>query len=67
MTLGSAPLPTETFDRDERLAALLASLTEDQWRRPLTHPATGAWDIELMAGLYSWHGRHHVAHLGLIK
>ncbi len=50
-----------------RWAALLASLTEDQWSCRLMHPETGAWDIELMAGLYSWHGRHHVAHLGLIK
>ncbi|MBM3795706.1 MAG: putative metal-dependent hydrolase [Acidobacteria bacterium] len=50
-----------------RWAALLGALTEDQWQRTLTHPATGVWDLELLAGLYSWHGRHHVAHLGLIK
>lgn len=50
-----------------RWAALLGALNEDQWRRTLTHPETGSWDLELLTGMYSWHGRHHVGHLGLIK
>ena len=50
-----------------RWTALLQSLTEEQWKRELVHPATGDWDLELMAGLYAWHGRHHVAHIKLIR
>lgn len=50
-----------------RWTTLLRSLTEDQWQRRLIHPATGEWTVEQMAGLYSWHGRHHVAHVALIR
>ena len=50
-----------------RWTALLRSLTAEQWQRTLIHPETGAWDLESLAGLYSWHGRHHVAHLRLIR
>jgi hypothetical protein len=47
-----------------RLAALLASLDEPQWARTYVHPAYGPRDIAATAGLYAWHGRHHV---GLIR
>jgi hypothetical protein len=50
-----------------RWVKLLRSLTEDQWRRTLIHPETGEWDLERLAGLYAWHGRHHVAHLKQIR
>jgi hypothetical protein len=50
-----------------RWTILLRSLTEEQWKRTLVHPETGAWDLERLAGLYAWHGRHHVAHLRLIR
>lgn len=50
-----------------RSAALLESLADEQWRRELIHPVTGEWAIEQFAGLYSWHGRHHAAHLRLIR
>lgn len=51
----------------ERWTILLRSLSEDQWRRTLVHPETGAWDLERLAGLYAWHGRHHVAHIQMIR
>ena len=50
-----------------RWAALLKSLSEEQWKRTTVHPETGDWDVESLAGLYSWHGRHHVGHLRLIR
>ena len=50
-----------------RWSTLLRSLTEAQWKRELVHPETGEWDLELLAGLYAWHGRHHVAHVRLIR
>ena len=42
-------------------------MTEEQWQRTLVHPETGEWDLERLLGFYAWHGRHHVAHLGLIR
>lgn len=50
-----------------RSAALLKALSDEQWRRQLVHPVTGDWTVEQFAGLYSWHGRHHAAHLKLIR
>lgn len=50
-----------------RWTKLLRSLTDEQWRRTLVHPETGEWDLESLAALYAWHGRHHVAHLKLIR
>ena len=50
-----------------RWTKLLRSLTGAQWKRTLVHPESGAWDLERLAGLYAWHGRHHVAHLKLIR
>jgi hypothetical protein len=50
-----------------RWTKLLRSMTEEQWQRTLLHPETGEWDLERLLGFYAWHGRHHVAHLGLIR
>ncbi len=49
-----------------RWTALLESLTEAQWQRPLHHPALGEVVLHPYAGLYAWHGRHHLAHVGLV-
>lgn len=48
----------------ERWGNLIASLTEEQWQRKLFHPVRNAevslWD---MFAIYSWHGKHHIAHI----
>ncbi len=45
-----------------RWAALFGSFTEEQWQRGYTHPESGRHTLTEVAGLYSWHGRHHLAH-----
>jgi hypothetical protein len=46
-----------------RWTALLHGLTEDQWTRTFVHPENGSMRLDSTAGLYAWHGRHHVAHI----
>ena len=49
-----------------RMGELLAALREDEWMRGYVHPESGRTSMEQVAALYSWHGRHHTAHvLGL--
>jgi len=47
----------------ERWTLLLRSLSADEWRRTFRHPELGLVSLDRNAGLYSWHGRHHVAHV----
>lgn len=42
---------------------LLRSLGPEDFQRPLNHPENGRMTLDQMLGLYSWHGRHHVAHV----
>ena len=44
-----------------RWAALLAALSEADWQRGYVHPESGRQSLSHVAGLYSWHGRHHTA------
>jgi hypothetical protein len=46
-----------------RWVAVLRSLTEEQWRREFVHPESGPTRLEVHAGNYAWHGRHHMAHI----
>lgn len=46
-----------------RWAALLRSLTEEQWQRGYTHPEHGRQTIAEAVAMYDWHSRHHVAHI----
>jgi hypothetical protein len=47
----------------ERWVRLLRSLKPDDWKRTFRHPELGAVSLEKNLALYSWHGRHHVAHI----
>lgn len=47
----------------ERLAALLESLTEEQWQRPAVHPAWGAVTVESVAQTYADHCDEHLAQI----
>jgi len=46
-----------------RWTTVLRGLTEDQWARTFVHPASGPTDLANHAGLYAWHGNHHLAHI----
>jgi uncharacterized damage-inducible protein DinB len=47
----------------ERWASLLRSMTDDDFERRMIHPETGEWRLGEVLALYSWHGRHHTAHI----
>lgn len=50
-----------------RWEILLRSLGEADWRRTLYHPEAGVMSLETMAQLYTWHGRHHIAHITSLR
>ncbi|MES2179422.1 MAG: putative metal-dependent hydrolase [Gemmatimonadota bacterium] len=50
-----------------RLVTLLRTLTPDQCTRTLSHPENGPMTIDSLLGVYSWHGRHHTAHVTSLR
>lgn len=46
-----------------RWVMLLESLTPEQWQRVFLHPVSGEVSLAKAAGLYAWHGKHHVAQI----
>ena len=50
-----------------RWATLLHHLGEADFRRTFYHPGTQReFTLDQALALYAWHGRHHLAHLGLL-
>lgn len=47
----------------ERWAALLSALPAERFKTPYQHPQTGPQTLDSSISNYSWHGRHHVAHI----
>jgi len=51
-----------------RWVALLRSMDAADFNRGLRHPEHGrVLTLKQMLGLYSWHGRHHVAHINSLR
>jgi len=50
-----------------RWTALLESLADEDFRKPLTHPDSGAWTVEEFLALYAWHSLHHTAHITALR
>lgn len=50
-----------------RLAALLRSLSDEQWARVGQHPVGGPTRLDRIVELYTWHGDHHIAHITSLK
>jgi hypothetical protein len=51
-----------------RWVNMLDRLTEDQWVRTFQHPANKVvLNLKVATGLYSWHGKHHLAHIENLK
>src|ERR1700749_864445 len=46
-----------------RWMTILHSLADADWQRTFSHPALGPMTLEKNLALYSWHGKHHVAHI----
>jgi Mycothiol maleylpyruvate isomerase N-terminal domain. len=47
----------------ERWVMLLRSLKPFDFSRTFRHPESGVKNLDWLLQLYSWHGRHHVAHI----
>jgi uncharacterized damage-inducible protein DinB len=50
-----------------RLVTLLRSLHEGDFRRALNHSQNGPMTVDALLGMYSGHGRHHVAHVSALR
>ena len=50
-----------------RWVALLEQSGKDQFSRTLNHPERGVLRLDTMLSLYSWHSRHHVAHITALR
>ena len=50
-----------------RWTTLLNRMSDDDFHRKLHHPDSGEWTLLQMLGLYSWHGRHHTAHITQLR
>ena len=50
-----------------RWMALLERSGKDQFSRTLNHPERGVMRLDTMLSLYSWHSRHHVAHITALR
>lgn len=49
-----------------RMVILLRSLTMEDVQKVFIHPELGAVTISQNIALYSWHGRHHLAHISSV-
>ena len=66
--LPDAKLPIELSLRildgvHERLDAIVATLTPDDYAKTFVHPENGLTRLDNWVQLYAWHSRHHVAHI----
>ncbi|MEO8333451.1 MAG: YfiT family bacillithiol transferase [bacterium] len=51
-----------------RLVTLLrARMDGDAFQRMLSHPENGPMTVDALLTIYSWHGKHHVAHVTSLK
>ena len=51
----------------QRWMLMLRALTDAEWKRIFRHPELGPMSLEKTLALYSWHGRHHVAHVTSLR
>jgi hypothetical protein len=50
-----------------RLVHLLRATKDADFQRPLTHPENGPMTVDSLLSTYSWHGRHHTAHVSALR
>ena len=51
----------------QRWASLWSNLREEDWQKTFFHPETTMQvPLERQLALYSWHSRHHLAHIALV-
>lgn len=67
-----SPTPIETslilLDAlHRRWVTLLRLLQPEDWKKTFRHPEIGLMTLDKNLALYSWHGRHHVAHITSLR
>jgi hypothetical protein len=50
-----------------RMVTILESLTPDKLARTARHPEWGPISIDWIVQMYSWHGRHHLGHIDIVR
>jgi uncharacterized damage-inducible protein DinB len=50
-----------------RWITVLRSMSDPDWKRTFRHPDLGSMPLEKSLALYSWHGRHHTAHVTTLR
>jgi len=50
-----------------RWDVLLRSIQPPEFSRRLRHPEIGEITLDTVLAIYSWHGRHHVAHITALR
>lgn len=50
-----------------RWVTVLRAMSAADFERSFVHPVSGVLTLAQAAGLYSWHGRHHLAHITSLK
>lgn len=50
-----------------RWVILLRSMKAGDFSRMLNHPENGPMSLDQVLALYSWHGKHHVAHVTSLR
>jgi uncharacterized damage-inducible protein DinB len=51
----------------QRWILMLREFQDSDWNRTFLHPELGPMSLEKTLALYSWHGRHHVAHITTLR
>jgi hypothetical protein len=51
----------------QRWVTLLKALGPADFARTFVHPESGPWTMGKYVALYSWHGKHHVAHITSLR
>jgi uncharacterized damage-inducible protein DinB len=51
----------------DRLVSLLRAVPAQSFARTLTHPENGPMTLDTLLTIYSWHGRHHTAHVTSLR
>ena len=51
----------------DRWVRVLRRIEDDQWQRTFRHPEIGVVKLEGNLALYSWHGKHHTAHITSLR
>lgn len=51
----------------QRWVYLLRAMPPESFARTIQHPENGPMTIDTMVNVYSWHGRHHTAHVTALR